>query len=187
MTRGQVAVLVGVLAAIVLGLASMSTASVTQVQQPLQQTIAEPFCATSEPRVSLQSATVVKRGMDLTSTWQLSSIPASRVALKVDLASSDFKYNWSVFAVVDGGAVVQVATLDTVSNQLVGYDVAGSAVTSRVIGDSVEVSAPLPGAPDTFSWFAAAGLGAAGQQDLRTLEFASFCPAGWLAQYPPSA
>lgn len=187
MTRRQVSVLAGVLVALVIGLASMSTASVPDVQQPLQQTIAEPFCATSEPRVSLKSATIVKRGTDLTATWQLSSLPASRVALKVDLASNDFKYHWSVFAVVERDAVVQVATLDTVSNQLVGYDVGGNAVTSRVIGDQVEVSAPLPGAPETFNWFAAASLGGTGQQDLRTLEFASFCPAGWLAQYPPSA
>lgn len=187
MTRRQVALLLGVLMALTLGLTMMSTASVPKIEEPVSQVIADPFCATSQPTMSLQQATLSKHDGDVTMTWTFQdALPASLIT-KVDMASTDFKYHWLVFAEIDGGRLTRISTLDTVSNQLVGYDVPGGSATGRIIGKQIEVTAPLPGAPENVSWYAAAALPVAGVNDLRTMPFESFCPAGWLAQYPPSA
>lgn len=187
MNRSQIALLAGLVCVLALGLGSMSTASVPDVEQPVAQTIADPFCATTRDDVVLDAATVIRRDSDLSVTWRFAGPPPPRAVVKVDISSTDFRYHWLVAASVENGRVAHVQTLDTVSNQVVGYDVTGVSTAGRIIGNQIEVTAPLPGAPTSFNWFAAASADARNVSNLTLAGFVSFCPAGWLAQYPPSA
>lgn len=187
MTRKQVGILLAVLGVLVIGAGSMSTASVSQTEQSVPQVIADPFCATSDDSVNLVEAGVMKQQDHVHATWTFASRLPARAVVKADLAAQDGKYHWLLLADVEAGHVSRIETLDSVSNQVVGYDVSGASTSSRVIGDQVQVIVPLPGVPDTFSWYAAAAVQPADTSDMRSAAFAAFCPAGWLAQYPPAA
>lgn len=175
------------LAMVALMLGQMSTATVIRSAPPPVQTIADPFCATSQEDLTLEATTVVKQEADITVSWRFADPMPSALLVKIDLASNDFKYHWVVSAVVEKGAVSRIETLDTVSNQPISYQVGSGLTTARVMGHWVEVTVPLPGAPEVFSWFAAAGPMADDPTDLAAAQYVAFCPAGWLAKYPPSA
>lgn len=184
MTRWQISALIAMAALLALTVGSMTVAVAPQQAQPVVQSIADPFCATSDRGVKLSAVTVLKAGRDVSITWRFARELPDRAVLKLDLESEDLKYHWVVMAELDSGFVPRVETIDTVSKQRVGYVPAGSAATARVIGEQVEVTAPLPGAPDVFNWFAGAGAKPVAETSLDAVELTSFCPAGWLATYP---
>ena len=81
----------------------------------------------------------------------------SALVLKADLVSADSKYHSLLAAEIRNGEVSRIQTLDTVTRQSPGATVDGGFATANVIDDRVEVTVTLPGAPDRFEWFAAAG------------------------------
>lgn len=185
MSRGQVGLLGLLLLVSVIVVGQMSAAVVPKVDQAATQTISDPFCRSTDGTLQLLAASVRKSGEDVKVSWDFKpSMPTSAI-VKVDLASIDFKYHWLVMAALRNGEVGDIQTLDTVSKQRVGFKPAGAA-TAEIVGHKLEVTAPLPGAPSAFSWFAAAAEGADATEDLSQANFSAFCPAGWLASYPPA-